>query len=183
VAAIARLHASRIAEGFLSSLGEAFLARLYRRVVRATHAFAIVAEDGGDVLGFVAGVERLDTLYRDFLLYDGWYAGVVAAPRLLRAAPRVVETLRYPAAGGSDLPAAEILAVAVATGAEGRGLGRRLVAAGTAEFRARGVDAAKVVTTADNAAALAMYRACGFVETVPVEVHSGRRSEVLVWTA
>ena len=79
----------------------------------------------------------------------------------MRAVPRVIETLRYPAATG-DLPDAEILAVAVAAAAAGAGIGRTLVHAATAEFARRGVDTAKVVTTADNAAALAMYRACGF---------------------
>ena len=108
-------------------------------------------------------------------------AGALAAPRLVRALPRVVETLRYPSATG-DLPAAEILAVAVAADATGHGAGRALVQAATVELGHRGTAAAKVVTTADNGPALAMYRHCGFVSAAGVEVHSGRASEVLVWT-
>ena len=46
---LADLHARRINEGFLASLGPAFLGRLYRRVVRSPRAFAVVGvEDGPD---------------------------------------------------------------------------------------------------------------------------------------
>ncbi|MGZ4754409.1 MAG: GNAT family N-acetyltransferase [Acidimicrobiia bacterium] len=178
---MAALHAERIAEGFLSSLGPGFLRRLYGRVLASEDGFVLVADDDG-VVGFVAGVGDLGALYRRFLLRDGIVAGLAAAPRLVRALPRVVETLRYPAATG-DLPEAEILAVAVAARAGGRGLGRALVAAATAEFSRRGIHDATVVTTADNAPALAMYRACGFASVATTEVHPGRPSEVLRWTS
>lgn len=179
---IARLHAARIAEGFLSSLGPAFLRRLYRRVLRSDGSFVLVATGDDSVQGFVAGVPDVGALYREFMLRDGVVAGTVAAPKLLRALPRVLETLRYPAATGK-LPDAEILAVAVDTAWGGRGIGRDLVRGATVEFHARGIDEAKVVTTADNTAALAMYRAAGFAPAAAVEVHAGRASEVLVWTA
>ena len=113
---------------------------------------------------------------------DGILAGLRAAPRLIAAVPRVVETLRYPSTTAT-LPDAEILAVAVAAAASGRGVGRGLVSAATEEFRRRSVHAAKVVTTADNQAALAMYRGAGFTPIQRREVHAGRSSEVLVWTA
>lgn len=185
VAAVAGLHADRIREGFLTSLGAAFLRRLYRRVLVSDDGFVLVATaptSDAPVIGFVAGVGSVGALYRRFILRDGLVAGTLAAPRLVRAVPRVVETLRYPAATG-DLPDAEILAVAVAADASGAGIGRTLVGAATEEFCRRGVTETKVVTTADNASALAMYRACGFVSTTGVEVHAGRASEVLVWTA
>ncbi len=179
---VAELHADRIADGFLSSLGVPFLRRLYRRVLAGPDSFVLVAT-GADavVVGFVAGVGDLARLYRRFLVRDGVAAGVRAAPRLVRALRRVVETLRYPTAT-TDLPEAEILAVAVAEEAGGRGIGRVLVDAAVAEFHERGIRAARVVTTTDNTRALAMYRACGFATVARFEVHAGRVSEVLVWT-
>lgn len=179
---IAQLHAARINEGFLTSLGVPFLRRLYRRVLRSPDAFIIVEDHEHDVVGFAAGVADLGALYRRFMVHDGPLAALRAAPRLVRAIPRVLETMRYPTTT-ADLPDAEILALAVAADHAGRGIGRQLVDAATTAFRDRGIDAAKVVTTSDNPAALAMYRACGFVSTVKVEVHAGRESEVLVWTA
>ncbi len=180
---VASLHAARIAEGFLSSLGPRFLRRLYRRVLRSPGCFVLVAtNDAGDIQGFVAAVDDLTELYKRFIVRDGLVAGITAAPRLVGAVPRVVETLRYPSTT-TTLPSAEILAVAVAESATGAGIGRTLVHAATAEYLARAVPEAKVVTTADNASALAMYRACGFTTASRVEVHPGRESEVLVWTA
>ncbi len=180
--AVADLHATRIDEGFLASLGTPFLFRLYRRVLRSSDAFIVVDDIDGVVTGFAAGVADLGALYRRFMVLDGLRAGVRAAPRLFRSIPRVVETLRYPAATGG-LPDAEILAVAVAADRGGQGIGRQLVTATTDEFTRQGITTAKVVTTADNRAALAMYRACGFDSARGVEVHAGRTSEVLVWTA
>jgi ribosomal protein S18 acetylase RimI-like enzyme len=179
---VADLHATRISEGFLTSLGPAFLRRLYRRVIRSADCFVLVDAPDGAVDGFVAGVADLSKLYRTFLIRDGMVAALGAAPRVVRAVPRVLETLKYPATT-ADLPSAEILAVAVASECAGRGIGTALVRAATAEFERRAVTSAKVVTAADNGAAIAMYEAAGYRGAVGLEVHSGRESKVLVWTA
>ena len=186
---LAELHGSRISEGFLPTLGPAFLRRLYRRIVLSDGAFAYVGTDEADVdrgagavLGFAAAALDLRALYRTFLLHDGLLAGVSAAPRLVKSWRRVLETLRYPDAG-TDLPKAEILAVAVDAAAGGRGLGTQLVEATTAELQRRGVHAAKVVTTPDNVAALRMYERSGFVRHTSTEVHGGTTSQVLVWSS
>jgi ribosomal protein S18 acetylase RimI-like enzyme len=185
--ALAALHASRISEGFLSELGVPFLTRLYRRVAVSPVGVALVAVDpdaatAGTIVGFAAGATDLGRLYRTFVVRDGVSAGLVAAPRLARSWRRVLETLRYPAAA-EDLPDAEILAVAVDDAVAGRGIGRRLVTATTEELAARGVRAMKVVAGADNAPALALYRACGFTPRARIAVHAGTASEVLVWSS
>ena len=181
--AAAALHASQIGEGFLSSLGPPFLAALYRRVVRHAGSFLLVAERDGEVVGFAAGCEDVGRLYREFLLRDGLVVGVRAAPRLVRAWRRVWETLRYPAGGDEgDLPAAELLSVAVAPAAQGLGLGRQLVGAVTEELRRRGAEGVRVVAGAGNARAIGLYRACGFTTAGRLEVHRGAASEVLTWS-
>jgi ribosomal protein S18 acetylase RimI-like enzyme len=179
---VAQLHADRISEGFLPTLGIPFLERLYGRVAASDDSFVFAAEDGGRVVGFCAGAADITALYKRFLLRDGFVAGLRAAPRIARSLPRVVETLRYPSSD-DDLPRAEILAVAVASDAGGRGIGRDLLTASTQAFLAIGVHAAKVVTTADNEAALALYRGGGFTTAATVVVHGGTQSQVLVWTS
>ena len=182
---LAELHASRIGEGFLSSLGVGFLTRLYRRITTAPDSFAYaeLERPGGAVVGFAAATESTGALYKSFALHDGIVAGAMAAPKLLRSWRRVLETLRYPGNEGADLPAAEILAVAVDAGAGGRGVGRRVVDAATALLAARGVDEVKVVTGSDNVAALKLYARCGFESRARIEVHEGTSSEVLVWSS
>jgi ribosomal protein S18 acetylase RimI-like enzyme len=179
---IAELHASRITEGFLPVLGEQFLIRLYRRVVASDDAFAFVAHERGPALGFCATALDVGALYKRFMVRDGVVAGALAAPQLARNVRRVLETLRYPSHAG-DLPAAEILAVAVDPTAAKQGVGRALVAASQAEMERRGITAAKVVAGSDNAAAIGLYRACGFEEVDRIEVHEGIESSVLVWRA
>ncbi|HMK63725.1 MAG TPA: hypothetical protein VK386_08915, partial [Acidimicrobiales bacterium] len=53
--AIAALHANSITEGFLSSLGERFLRRLYRRMMASRQSVVLVAQGPEAVVGFVAG--------------------------------------------------------------------------------------------------------------------------------
>jgi ribosomal-protein-alanine N-acetyltransferase len=178
---LARLHATRITEGFLPLLGERFLVHLYRRITTSRHAFAQVAVDeAGRVEGFAAAATDVAALYREFARRDGLRAGAAAAPRLLRHARRALETLRYPART-SDLPEAEILAVAVDPAVAGRGIGRRLVGAVTDELVRRGARGVKVVAGSTNEAAMRLYRGCGFAAAASLALHEGVESEVLVW--
>jgi len=182
---LAEMHATRITDGFLPSLGPAFLERLYRRIVRSADSFAYVATHDQDdhIMGFAAATTDIGKLYRSFALRDGLIAGAVAAPRLLTSWRRVLETLRYPSAEGADLPNAEILAVAVEPDAAGQGVGRAVVDAATRRLSARGEHAVKVVAGSDNAAALRLYEHCGFAPRARVEIHEGVSSEVMVWNS
>ena len=178
--AAARLHAGQISEGFLSSLGPRFLTLLYRRIVVWPGSFLVVADEDGVVVGHAAATEDVGGLYRQFLLRDGVLAGVLAAPNLLRQWRTVLETARYPSSH-DDLPAAELLAVAVDAGSRGRGVGRALVLAANEELGRRGVDDARVVVAASNAPALGLYRSSGFRPSTTIEVHADTRSQVLTW--
>lgn len=183
---LAQLHATRITEGFLSSLGRGFLERLYRRIVRSPNSFAYVATDAEPdrAMGFAAAAVDVAELYRTFAVRDGLSVSLAVLPFAIRSWRRVLETLRYPASeGAGDLPSAEILAVAVDESASGRGVGQLVVNAATTELAARGVDAVKVVMGSDNAAALRLYEKCGFTRHSRIEVHSGVPSEVWVWNS
>jgi ribosomal protein S18 acetylase RimI-like enzyme len=179
VARIAQLHATRIGTGFLSSLGERFLRRLYRRAVLSPDAFVLVTGDP-PVDGFAAVALSTGRLYRSFVVRDGIVAGVEAAPGLLRTPRRTWETLRYPASA-VDLPPAEVLSIAVDERASGRGLGGALAGAVEEELQRRGVDAARIVIAADNSASLGVFTRRGWTLAERVELHSGTPSEILVW--
>ena len=179
-AAVAALHAARIGEGFLVTLGPRFLTRLYRRIARSPGSVLVVAEADGRVVGFAAATTSTRRLYAEFLRRDGVLAALAAAPAVLRAPSRVWETLRY-GAGDDDLPAAEVLSIAVADAAGGRGLGGALLATALDGLAARGAREARVVTAVGNDAALAMYERAGFRRWGRTEVHAGVAQEVLVW--
>jgi ribosomal protein S18 acetylase RimI-like enzyme len=177
----ALLHADAIHEGFLPLLGTTFLIRLYRRIVRSAGSFLLVAEEDGLVVGQAAATEDVRSLYKEFLVRDGVVGALVAAPQLSRHWRSALETFRY-ASRENGLPKAELLAVAVAPHARGRGIGRALVTAANDELKRRGVDNARVVVGSSNAAALRMYTASGYTPRVQLEVHKDRPSEVLTWS-
>jgi ribosomal protein S18 acetylase RimI-like enzyme len=182
VAAVASLHMDRFPHGFLPTLGSRVLRRLHRHLVQSSSAFVLVADDERGVTGFVAVAEDTRRVYREFLLHDGMTAALVAIPTALRAPRRVWETLHYGGrADHAELPAAEILAVAVAERARGGGVASRLVGAALQELRRREIDAARVVTATGNAQALRVYERAGFRRKRFIEVHRGVRQEVLVW--
>jgi ribosomal protein S18 acetylase RimI-like enzyme len=185
----ARLHVSEIGEGFLPTLGQPFLDRLYRRIVRSPRSFLLIAERDLEQIGFVAGTEDVRELYTEFLWHDGFSAARAALPRVLRSSRRVFETLRYGVGGtGSGdkstadaTPAAELLAIAVAPDERGHGAGHALVDAFTGELSVRRVARARVVVGADNAGAIALYQRSGFNLSETIEVHRGTPSLVLTW--
>jgi ribosomal protein S18 acetylase RimI-like enzyme len=179
--AVAALHATRISEGFLVTLGPAFLARLYRRLVRSQRSFVLVADDATAVRGFVAVAENTGAVYREFLLHDGIVAGIAAARGAARAPRSVWETLRYGLRGGDGPAAAEILATGVAAECGGRGIGAALVRAAVDELERRGVHAARVVTAVGNVAAVRAYQRGGFRISGRDAVHRGVEQELLVW--
>ena len=185
VDAVAALHADRIAEGFLVTLGPAFLRRLYRRIVRSRRAFALVADApaaaGRRIEGFVAVADDTRALYREFVLHDGVVAGVAAAPGIVRAPRAVLETLRYGLRSDESATGAEILATAVASDRAGHGVGTSLVRAAVDELRRRGAHTAHVVTAADNRAAARAYERGGFRASGHREVHHGVAQQLLVW--
>ena len=187
--AIASLHADRIGEGFLVTLGPAFLGRLYRRIVQSPGAFVLVVDRPGGgaaagarpIGGFIAVAEHTGALYREFLIRDGAPAALAAARGILRAPRAVFETLRYGLRGGERATGAEVLSTAVAAECEHRGIGARLVRAALEELRTRGVASARVVTAVGNDAAVRAYERGGFRKGGLDEVHRGVAQQRLTW--
>jgi ribosomal protein S18 acetylase RimI-like enzyme len=184
-AAMARLHADGMPDAFLPTLGQRFLARLYRALVTDPEAVALVAEGVDGVVGFAAGVTSVGGFYRRFARGHGPAAALAAAPRLVRpsVARRLLETVRYPAAevaGNGHLPDAELLSIAVAPAFRAGGTGRALADGVLAGLAGRGVDDIKVVVGAANQGANRFYAKVGFTEAGQLTVHQGTPSNVWI---
>jgi ribosomal protein S18 acetylase RimI-like enzyme len=177
--AAASLHAQQISEGFLTFLGPRFLRRLYRRITRSPSCFLLVVEENGATVGFLAGSTNVAALYRSFVWHDGVGAALATGGRLLRSWRRVMETLRHGTGGTGE--GAELLAVAVAPMARGRGVGTLLVEGFLTELERRQGSAAHVVVAAENKSAIALYRRTGFQTVKRFELHSGTESLVMQW--
>jgi glycosyltransferase involved in cell wall biosynthesis/ribosomal protein S18 acetylase RimI-like enzyme len=183
-AAMARLHADGMPEAFLPTLGPRFLARLYRALAADPDAVALVAEGVDGVVGFAAGVPSVGGFYRRFARGHGPAAALAAAPRLVRptVARRLLETVRYPAAGNGNgpLPDAELLSIAVAPGWRAGGTGRALADGVLDGLAGRGVDDIKVVVGAANQGANRFYAKVGFRDAGQLTVHQGTPSNVWI---
>ena len=179
-AAAARLHAGGIDDGFLSTLGQAFLKQIYQAVPTCPSSFGYVFEQHGQVLGFIACAESTASFYKQALkrrmLPMLWsLKRHVLHPLKVK---RMWQTLRYPADVGRDLPAAEVLSIAVDEDARGLGVGKALAAAAIEELRRRGIDRLKVAVGAD-APAIAFYERCGFTFALQ-RAHHGLPMKVYV---
>jgi ribosomal protein S18 acetylase RimI-like enzyme len=176
--AAAELHVSSISEGFLSSLGVAFLARLYDAMARSPDAVLLVAKVDGRTAGFIAGSAHPGRFYRWFLRTRGPLAALSLVPALIHpsVAIKIGETLRQLLAGPEQDPAAELLAIAVSGDARRGGLGAALVERLEQELLGRDADRLVVVVGSSNAAARSFYERMGFSDPVPIRVHHGTSS-------
>ena len=179
--ALARMHAEALPRAFLPLLGDRFMRRLYRAMVRDPQAVVVVAEEGTAVVGFASGVASVKAFYRRFYRRHGLPAALGAVPRLVRPGilRRIRETARYPA-GARDLPQAELLSIAVEGTSRSKGVGRVLGEGIVAGLARRGADRVKVVVAGDNEGARTFYRRLGFEPLEEIEVHEGTTSDVLV---
>jgi glycosyltransferase involved in cell wall biosynthesis/ribosomal protein S18 acetylase RimI-like enzyme len=180
-AAIARLHRRSLPDAFLPRLGDVFLRRLYRAMVADPEAVVLVADSGAGVVGFAAGTPSVRRFYRRFVVRHGIPAGLSVLPRLLRRdlARRLWETAMYPQ-GPSNLPEAELLAIAVAPRRRSSGVGERLVRSLLHQLDARGVTDVKVVVAADNEGANRFYQRLGFRRVASFTLHGDAPSHVWV---
>jgi ribosomal protein S18 acetylase RimI-like enzyme len=179
--ALAALHASEIASGFLPMLGPGFMTVLYRALIGWRDAVVLVIDNGGGPVAFTAGVRDVGDFYAHFYRRHGWRAGLAALTRLIRPSimRRAWETFRY----GQDqveVPA-ELLSMVVAPRARGKGLSGMMGARLLDELSEGGAKAVKVVVGSDNERAISAYQKMGFRHTERIQVHSGESSEVLVW--
>jgi glycosyltransferase involved in cell wall biosynthesis/ribosomal protein S18 acetylase RimI-like enzyme len=182
-ATLARLHRASMPTAFLPTLGDRFLRRLYRTMVLDPEAVALVADEGGRVVGFATGVRSVGAFYRRFVRRDGIAAGLAAAPRLVRPSviKRVIEIARYPSSL-DGVPDAELLSIAVDGARRSNGVGSELAGGIARGLAARGVPAFKVVVGADNEGANRFYERLGFASAGATFVHDGTPSNVWVMT-
>lgn len=179
--AVADLHQSGIATGFLSSLGRTFLRQLYRAIPTCPAGFGFVWVEADNVLGFIACAEDTGRLYKQALRRRGLWMAIplirfLCRPSVIR---RMIQTLRYPSTCEADLPWAELLSIVVAERGRGRGIGRALVSAMGEECRGRGIARARVAVWTGNEPACRFYEQCGFVLAQTRE-HHGRPTNIYV---
>ena len=173
------LHGETLPHGFFAQLGYAFLRAYLATFVSSPHAAAFVVTADGTPVGMVVGVLRGRAhrhwvlRHRGFRLAALGSAALAVRPRLALRFART-RLVRYSRAlrdeGVARVTAKEgqpavLSHVAVAPGADGAGLGGRLVEAFVEAARAAGAQCVVLATLSGEEGAAAFYRKLGWSES------------------
>jgi ribosomal protein S18 acetylase RimI-like enzyme len=166
--AIASLHKHSIPKGFLSSLGERFLSRLYYGISRHPQSCVLVErESKGKVVGFISGSISISKCYKHVIMHNFASLGVPIFFKLFSFSviKKIKETLVYARAGKveSDKIDAELLSMAVSSKARGMGIGKKLISSLEDFFKENKFTGVyKVVTSAEDERSNGFYKSAGF---------------------
>lgn len=182
---VARLHASCIDQGFLSSLGTPFLTLLYESIDANDSSVLLIAREGSQVVGFVSGAQGMGSIYRQLL--RRWPRLLVAmlpalaSPRKLWKIAEILLMSRK-AQPLPDLPHAELLSIAVHPAYRSQGHAPNLYQALVSHFRQKGVGRFRIVVGDGLATAHRFYKKMGARPAGSIEVHQGQASVIYVHT-
>ncbi len=180
---VAKLHASCISQGFLSSLGPRFLTVLYRAIDQCDTAVLIVEKDGTRVTGFVTGGSGMGSVYRQ-MLRDWPRLGLSLAPALVQPhkIKGILEILTRRDSNGdaTSLPEHELFSIAVDPAFRGSGTAERLYHALNDHFRASAVPAYRIVVGESLIPAHRFYTRMGAKPVRTVRLHGTSTSTIYV---
>jgi glycosyltransferase involved in cell wall biosynthesis/ribosomal protein S18 acetylase RimI-like enzyme len=183
-AQVAALHMEAIGQGFLSSLGEEFLALVYRAIDEDPHSALFVEEHAGRVTGFVAGTTNARSMYRRLfrrlpaVLWS--LRGSLVSPRRLAGMLSVVRYVRGSGPKLPDLPSAELLSIAVSPDQRGKGVSERLYRRLESHFAAQGVQRFKIIAGEALIPARRFYERVGARLVARFNMHAGAESLIFV---
>ena len=179
--AVARIHMESINLGFLTSLGEPFLALLYQAIDRDSHSTLIVELQNDRIIGFIAGGTGMKSVIKE-LLKEWPKVTCALLPSIFKLSVlRKVFDLLWLASHHKpikDAPPAELLSVAVTSEFRGLGVGMRLYRALENHFRAAGHHAFCVVVGETLDLAHHFYLNVGAEKIGYMFMHKGNRSVV-----
>jgi ribosomal protein S18 acetylase RimI-like enzyme len=181
---VAELHVANINQGFLGTLGLAFVSLMYQAIDEGENSVLIVAERSGQIVGFVSGAMGMRPVYKGMLRH--WFRlGAALLPSSVRPrrVKRILEILRYSsnAKDSSHLPKAELLSVAVDPRFRGQQIAELLFKQLCDFFQAGRVSEFKIVVGENLGPAHKFYRRMGATPVDDVEVHQGASSTVYVF--
>jgi len=129
---VAYIHTVAFPGFFLTSLGAKFLQELYSGFLSHPSGILLVAEDGGRLVGFVAGTSSPDIFFSEIRKQRGLFFLIKAMPALLRHPMIVVRKLYKAVFYRGDKPTdlengALLSSIGVMPDAVGKGIGRKLL--------------------------------------------------------
>ena len=168
IKSVAHIHTVTFPGFFLTSLGEKFLQELYFGFLSHPSGIMLVAEDGGRLVGFVAGTSSPDIFFSEIRKQRGLFFLIKAMPALILHPMIVIRKLYKAVFYRGDKPTnlengALLSSIGVMPEAVGKGIGHELLE--KFETDAHYSDAGFVYLTTDevgNDRVNAFYSKCGY---------------------
>ena len=178
--AIGTLHAEELPAGFLSRLGPAVLAQLYRFLARQHYVYAATID--GQLVGFISGAGDSKGINLQFLLSAPYGTllrvglELLKPSSLMRAFSLWAYLSQKPPPG---VPAAELLSLATARTFTKRGIGKKLVRALEEAFANEKITRYKIASAETQVEAIRFYTNLGGQRAGIIEL-SGIKTYVFV---
>lgn len=180
---VAQLHVDNIDRGFLATLGTGFVTLMYEAIDESPASVLLVEEREGRVVGFVAGGCGMGAIYKRMLL-SPFRLGLALLPSMIRPRRilRILEILRYSRGHSlpSNLPAAELLSIAVDASCRGQHVAERLYRRLENHFQSIGISSFRIIVGEALEPAHRFYQRVGANRVADMEVHKGDMSVVYV---
>ena len=184
--AVANLHINEISRGFLSTLGNVFLLRLYETINKEDGACVLVARENKDILGFIAGVIDTKGLFKKIVMKKWMYLLPPLVWYIFRFAvlKKMVETVMYgfkkkDSSESIGTCTAELLAIAVGKDFQGKGIGRMLLSELEVFFTSKDISKYKVVTFSLDNQSNKFYTSCDFKQVKSFLHHGNVMNEYI----
>lgn len=161
---IANIHHIQLSAGIMSKLGVGLLQDFYRFAITDSTAFLLVAFEADATVGFVLGSENPEKFYLSYLVRRGFMALRYLLPFVLKHPSKIKDLFSlhsHMATVVTDLPKAELLAIAIAPSMERTGLGTALLSKFCQEMAERGASSFKVTAAETQKSALKFYEKSG----------------------
>ena len=176
---IARIHLREINQGFLSSLGEKFLIKLYEAMILSKNSFVVIAKKNNQIIGFISGSVNARKFYKYFLKKYFFQVLFVLLLKITNF-KKIFETLKY-SRENQNLPQAELLSAAVKKEYQGKGVAQKIFRMFVQEMQKQGIKKFKVVVGENLPRAVRFYEKVGFKYHASVSIHQNKLSKIYIY--
>lgn len=184
---IVEIHLDAFKGFFLTSLGSAFLKFYYTCFVKSSETVAMVAEEEGIVSGFSAST-KVCKGFNSRLIKSNLFAFGMLSLKMLFTSPkaliRLAKNLTKKGEGVEDNEDyAELYSIGVSKSAQGKGVGKKLLAASEEILKKEGVRRVSLTTDFDhNEQAVGFYHSMGYETLYEFVTYPNRKMYRLIKT-
>lgn len=179
---VAELHEKYITNGFLSSLGKPFLAKMYYLLQKK--CLLIVAKEEGVVIGFVSFSINVKSLFIAFLLKEPFFLFITTLKLLGKFSffKKMLETLIMPFKKNNHkgLPPTELLSIVVDENHQSKGIAQALLKELETVLIKRDIYEYRVVAGSNLAQANKFYVKNGFTLDRQTIIHDNLFSNIYI---